>query len=92
MLAATFDGASVNRRLVKVHDPGTKFVYKVPNVYAEDKRDLFFLSDPLHLIKTSHNCWLSSSISLWVCHTTACVDINKYFISDFYIFVLNFYY
>ena len=82
MLAATCDGASTNRRLVKVHDLKAKFIYKVQNVYAKDKRELFFFSDPPHLIKTTRNCWSSSARSLWVCHMTVyvlCTNHNTLF-------------
>ena len=51
MLAVTFDGASVNRRLGKLHD-SQQAVFKLKNVNAPDERDLFFFSDP-HLIKTT---------------------------------------
>ena len=66
VLGATSDGASVNRRLVKVHDLKAKLTFKVPNVYAND-RDIFFFSDPPHLMKTTRNCWASNTRSLWVC-------------------------
>lgn len=65
VLAATFDGASVNRHLVKIHGSDATFVHKVTNVYAPDERDLFF-SDTPHLIKTVRNCWASKNRSLWV--------------------------
>ena len=55
VLAVTFDGASVNRRLVKLHDSASTLLYKVPNVCASDGRQLFFFSDPPHLIKTVRN-------------------------------------
>lgn len=42
VLATTFDGASVNRRLVKIHDLKAKFTYKVNNIHSPDERDLFF--------------------------------------------------
>ena len=67
MLAATCDGASVNRRLVKLHDLKASLIFKVPNLCASDKRDLFFFSDPPHLMKTTRNCWASKARSLWVC-------------------------
>ena len=45
VLGATFDGASINRRLVKLHNSSRKsFVHKVPNIYAPDKRDIYFIS------------------------------------------------
>ena len=62
----TFDGASVNRRLVKLHDTSNKLLYCVPNIHAADERKLFFFSDPPHLIKTTRNCWSSKSRMLWV--------------------------
>ena len=46
------DGASVNRSFVKLHQHSTEMLFKVPNPYAEDKRPLYFISDPPHLIKT----------------------------------------
>ena len=53
MLAATADGASANRRLMKIHKTKSKHgevVYKVTNPYAAEKRQLYFFSDPPHLI------------------------------------------
>ena len=67
VMGATFDGASVNRRLVKIHNPDAQLVHKVPNIYAGDGRELFFFSDPPHLIKTVRNCWFSKARSLTVC-------------------------
>ncbi len=49
VLAATFDGASPNRRLVKIHALGSQksgVPYKVLNPYALEERYLFFISDP----------------------------------------------
>lgn len=67
VLGATFDGASVNRRLVKLHDTSrNSFTYKVRNIHAPDTRDLYFISDPPHLIKTTRNCWSSKCRTLWV--------------------------
>ncbi len=63
------DGASVNRRLVKLHDTKST-LHKVRNIHApEEKRDLYFFSDPPHLIKTTRNCWSSKHRTLWVCLT-----------------------
>ena len=67
-MGATFDGASVNRRLVKLHNYEKKLVHKVTNPHSADRRDFFFFSDPPHLIKTTRNCWASKARSLWVCH------------------------
>jgi len=67
VLGATFDGASVNRRLVKLHDTSEKLIYRVSNIHAPDGRYLFFFSDPPHLIKTTQNCWTSVSNTLGKC-------------------------
>ena len=63
----TFDGATVNRRFIKLHDMDqVDVMYKVKNPYAADNRDLFFISDPPHLLKTTRNCWSSNKRTLWV--------------------------
>ena len=71
VIAATFDGASPNRRFIKLHgitQPSNPTVlHKVPNPYANDGRMLFFFSDPPHLLKTTRNCWSSKARLLWVC-------------------------
>ncbi len=66
VLGTTFDGASVNRLLVKIHDTSAGLLFKVPNIHSADGRDLFFFSDPPHLIKTVRNCWASKCRNLWV--------------------------
>lgn len=64
VLAVTFDGASVNRRFVKLHcgTTHTEPVYRVKNPYATDDRFLYFISDPPHLIKTVRNCFASNNL------------------------------
>ena len=68
VLALTCDGLAANRRLFRLHNPdaGADEVYKVPNPYAEDGRDLYFIADPPHLIKTVRNAWCNSKRQLWV--------------------------
>ena len=75
VLGATFDGASVNRQLVKLHGSSKEVIHKVPNPYATDERELFF-SDPPHLVKTTRNCWASRCRNLWVCHQQCTVPKN----------------
>ena len=58
------DGCSVNRRFVKLHEGSDDLVYRVHNPYAENKRFLYFISDPPHLLKTLLNCLIKRS--LWV--------------------------
>ena len=64
VLATTFDGASTNRSLVKFHDQSGSFVHSTPNPYAPDERNLYFFSDPPHLIKTQKLLVLKVEISL----------------------------
>ena len=67
VLALTCDGLAANRRLFQLHNPGGHdVVHKVPNPYADDGRDLYFLVDPPHLIKTVRNAWSNSKRPLWV--------------------------
>jgi hypothetical protein len=65
VLATTADGASINRKLFKLHGDGKEMVYKVVNPFAADGQDIFFFSDPPHLIKTTRNCMVSSAMNLW---------------------------
>ncbi len=64
VLACTCDGLSVNRRFFKLHGSGD--VHKVVNPYSPEKRPLFFISDPPHLIKTVRNSWSSNKRLMWV--------------------------
>ena len=71
VLAVTGDGVSVNRKCFKLHS-SAKTCYKTKNPYTEDDRDLFFISDVPHLLKTTRNCWShtgahGSTRHLWVC-------------------------
>ena len=70
VLAVTFDGASVTRRLVALHDTSDTLVYKLHNMYADENRFIYCFSDPPHLIKTVRNCWSSKNRSLWVSHAS----------------------
>ena len=72
VIAITADGASPNRKFFRIHGSSkSNTIYKTKNVYASDDRDVFFFSDPPHLIKTTRNClshssMTSSSRSMWV--------------------------
>ena len=64
VMGATFDGASINRRLVRLHSKHNKekgIMHKVLNPFSIDARSFFFFSDPPHLIKTTRNCWASKA-------------------------------
>ena len=76
VLVVCADGAAVNRKMFRMHgethacvpyDP----VYKTTNVYSDEKRPLFFMSDVPHLLKTTRNNWSHSfahghTRKLWV--------------------------
>lgn len=55
---------------MKLHQTDCVAMHKVKNPYSTDKRELFFFSDPPHLIKTVRNCWSSKTRALWVMHTS----------------------
>lgn len=67
VLGVSCDGSSVNRKFFKLHaKKGDEITHKVPNPFAPEERDLYFISDPPHLIKTVRNCWASSKRLMWV--------------------------
>ena len=70
-IALTCDGASANRKFLKLHNSSKGITYKTKNPYANEDRPIFFISDPPHLIKTVRNCWANShshscTRNLWV--------------------------
>lgn len=58
VICITADGATSNRKFFRMHrKAGDKGVaYKTPNVFANEERNVFFISDPPHLMKTTRNC------------------------------------
>jgi len=68
VLGVTGDGASINRKLFRMHtqDKG-KIIHKTVNVYSDEARDLLFFSDPPHLLKTIRNAVANPNRQLWVC-------------------------
>jgi len=70
VLALVCDGLAANRKLFRLHNPdlgSDDILHKIPNPYSDDGRELFFISDPPHLIKTVRNAWYNSKRHLWVC-------------------------
>ena len=73
MIAFVCDGAKPNQKFLKglSGSEGMKngIPYKTVNRYCKD-RNIFFISDVPHLIKTTRNCWYSSTSSgtryMWV--------------------------
>ena len=69
VVGVTFDGAKPNRSFIRLHRPAQQKpseFYKMPNPYASDGREIFFFSDPPHLVKTARNCFQSKARLLWV--------------------------
>ena len=72
VLALTADGASCNRKFFKMHKSQlVNSPHKTPNIYADEDRPIFFISDPPHLMKIVRNCWSNSydhsyTRKLWV--------------------------
>jgi len=82
VLALTCDGASPNRRLWKLHSQKDEMIYKVANPFAAD-RQLYFISDPPHLLKTIRNCWYNSKRTLWVSKCILRIYYSKLIILSF---------
>lgn len=61
LLFITCDGASANRKFFNLHKlPGyEETFYSTPNPY-DGTRDIFFVSDVPHLLKTARNCFSNS--------------------------------
>lgn len=50
------DKAGPNQRLYSLHNSGDEVTYRTKNVFATDEqRNIYFFSDPPHLIKTARN-------------------------------------
>lgn len=65
VLGVTGDGASVNRKVFQMHG-STSLTHKCTNVYTKESRQIYFFSDPPHLLKTIRNALASKSRHLWV--------------------------
>ena len=79
VLGVCCDGLAAIRRLFSLHCSGSNaLIYKVLNPHANERRYLFFFSDPPHLLKTVRNCWANSKRNLWV-----------YLINDYRLLVLS---
>jgi hypothetical protein len=71
VIAFCCDGAAPNRKFYSMHgDRKSDLVNKTTNPFCRD-REIFFICDVPHLIKTTRNCWSNSfshkySRGLWV--------------------------
>lgn len=79
VLALTCDGLVANRRLFRLHSPGSQsLVHKVVNPFAPE-RFIFFFVDPPHLLKTVRNCWTNNKRHLWEYICIPPVSPNHYY-------------
>lgn len=60
VLFITSDGASPNRCFIRLHSIGPGIVYKTNNIFAPEQRDIYFISDAPHLLKTVRNNFSNS--------------------------------
>ncbi|KAK3920609.1 DNA transposase [Frankliniella fusca] len=63
VLCLTSDGASVNKKFFKMHfdaDPTSKYIYKTKNIACGEDRPLFFITDPVHVLKSLRNNFSNS--------------------------------
>ena len=65
VLTITCDGAAVNRKFFRMDHIGSDTDSKVPlyktrNPYSDDEREIYFICDVPHLLKTTRNCWSHS--------------------------------
>jgi len=58
-MSCTCDGATSNHRLYHLLTSSQTDKYKVLNKYSKEKRHIYLISDPPHLIKTIRNCFTS---------------------------------
>ena len=77
VLTCTCDGATSNRRLYHLLTKSEPEKHKVLNKYSKDKRFIYLICDPPHLLKTIRNCF--STRPLWV--SSACM-LNYMLILD----------
>ena len=71
VMALVCDGAATNRKFFGLHSSAGDEICKTRNPYSEQDRDIYFMFDVPHLLKTARNCWSNSfahrfSRKLWV--------------------------
>ena len=55
VLTSTCDGASPRSKFYKFHCPPGTLIYKTNNPFADEVCPLYFVCDPVHLLKTTQN-------------------------------------
>ena len=87
------DGAKPNRKFLQgLGCKSEGVIYKTVNRYCRE-RNIFFISDVPHLMKTTRNCWYSSSSGgvryMWVSLCSGCVDPVIIFLFLYSFFLLS---
>lgn len=60
VLTFVSDGASCNRKFYNMQGKGSGITHKINNIYADEERPIFLISDVPHLLKTARNSWANS--------------------------------
>ena len=82
VLFATFDGASVNRKL-SFMDWHQRSLLTKSSTPILQSRYLNFISDPPHLMKTTKNCWFNNNLRV-VYYANTVTLIFIYFCTEYY--------
>jgi len=57
VLTVTCDGASNNQRMFQMFNSKADLSHKIVNIFNAEINNVFFISDPPHLLKTIGNCF-----------------------------------
>ncbi|KAK3931797.1 Transposable element P transposase [Frankliniella fusca] len=63
VICLTCDGASTNKKFFKMHanlDPSSKYIHKTNNIACGEDRPLYFITDPVHVLKSLRNNFSNS--------------------------------
>lgn len=61
VIAFVCDGATSNRKFMKMFREGKEEItHRIKNIYADEDRPIFLISDVPHLLKTTRNSWANS--------------------------------
>ena len=62
VICITSNGASSNRKLLATNcTSDEKVPFKMENMYTDENRNVYLMSDVPHLLKTTRNCWANSN-------------------------------
>ena len=79
VIVVTYDGASINRKLFKIHfhltfdeniNPDVDLTYHTRHLHSlQEKRFIYFISDIPHLLKTTRVCFYNSGFGKYTRYT-----------------------